>query len=618
MNSLKVFFTLAVLVVSAFFMIYLVEGIYEARASAPMNLSIAPLTEEMPAAPAGESSSLIAPLKKVFQLADKAVREKVAEEVESQKPEQSETQVHHGLCVAAMTGDLEKTRALLDAGISANVRDSFNIRAIARAALWGHYEVVRLLLERGAKVNEQERLGVTLLMLAANKGDKELLELFLEYGADTEIRSEDGETALSIASKKGYVELVQILERHQGKTVTAAPASPSKRNPFIVKNKADLDELQPIEHDADAEFVENSMEALERMHLAGEKLEAPSVSAFAAEPSANALEALTWAANASKESIELIEADMIEEILARESAEEVRKFEPEPQAAEIQIEPVKPLYVPAAVSAKPEVLTEKIKPVAEEQIIRTPAAAALTEAEPDTMIRETKIEPVRTAAGKTGRELMEEQAAANRIRVQPERTELPRGEKIRQESLPIAVQGHESEYVVKPQPVFRAPQSLPEIALEEDTYVSQESWVDPEMLKRLPSEEELDTIYEEVKKIEVDLSNWSKKEIEAYRVQEGPVVFNPDDLMQAVLAGALHRVRVVIDYGVDVNARGDLEMTPLMVAAQGGRIDVVKFLLTHGADVNAQNIVGQTALRLAMLQENTDVVKMLKTYGARE
>lgn len=615
MNSLKVFFTLAVLVVSAFVMIYLVEGIYEAKASAPMNLSIAPLADEV-SSPAKEEASLIAPLKKVFQRAEQSVREKVAEEVESHKPEQSENQVHHGLCVAAMTGDIEKTRALLDAGISADVRDSFNIRAIARATLWGHYDVVKLLLERGAKVNEQERLGVTLLMLAANKGDKELLELFLEHGADAEIRSEDGETALSIASKKGYTELVQVLEKHQGKKVSVVDQSPSKKNPFFVRNKAGLDELDATTLDS-AEIETQAMASIERMHLEQEKLQNPEAPAMLdEEPSANALEALTWAANASKESIELIEADMIQEILDRESVVEVRKFEPEPQAAEIMIEPVKPVFISEPVE-KPVVSAEKIGAVSEDKVILAPSAA-LTRAEPDLFIRETSVEPVRISSGKTGAELMAERAAASRIHVQSDASEAPRGEKIRQESLAIRVDENVTGYQPRIQPAFSTPQDLPTLPLEEDSYVSHESWVDPEMLKRLPSEEELDTIYEEVKKIEVDLSNWSKKEIEEYRVQEGPVVFNPDDLMQAVLAGALHRVRVVIDYGVDVNARGDLEMTPLMVAAQGGRIDVVKFLLTHGADVNAQNIVGQTALRLAILQENTDVVKMLKTYGARE
>lgn len=609
MNSLKVFFTLAVLVVSAFVMIYIAEGIYEARAASPMSLSIAPLpqAEEKPKE---EPTSFIAPLKRVFKNAGESLRDKDEESAEQTQEKQDAVEVHHGLCVAAMTGDLEKTTALLNAGISADARDSFNIRAIARATLWGHYEVVEALLEKGASVNERERLGVTLLMLAANKGDKQLLELFLKYGADPDIKSDDGETALMIASKKGYEDIAAIL-RARGSQTTEVKAKqiPAKRNPFVLKRKADLSEVAP-----DVEAPSN-MEVLEQMNLV-ETNEMESMNA--AEGSANALDALTWAANVSKESVETIEAEMIEEILTRQDAVEMRKFTPEPEAATFSL-PEHRQQVATKIS-------EPIKPVVEQSRVEIPVlndSFEMTLTEPELEVREshdiheTEIAPsMSLTKRKTGRELMAARSAVQRIEIDEAAQEPVPVVRAQPREL-IQIKADIESVAASQAQLIADKRNIDDVHLESQSYVNEESWVDPEMLERLPSEEELDTIFEEVRAIEVELSDWSKPELDAHR-EQGPVVFNPDDLMQAILAGALHRVRVVIDYGVDVNARGDLEMTPLMVAAQGGQIDVVSYLLKHGADVHAQNIVGQTALRLAILQENTDVIKMLKTHGAHE
>ncbi len=90
------------------------------------------------------------------------------------------------------------------------------------------------------------------------------------------------------------------------------------------------------------------------------------------------------------------------------------------------------------------------------------------------------------------------------------------------------------------------------------------------------------------------------------------------ELLHACIIGDSKRVRSLLEGGADVNIRGALEMTPLMIASQDGNVDVVKILLLKGADIKAQNVVGQTALRLAMLRERRAVVALLQSYGAPE
>ena len=87
-------------------------------------------------------------------------------------------------------------------------------------------------------------------------------------------------------------------------------------------------------------------------------------------------------------------------------------------------------------------------------------------------------------------------------------------------------------------------------------------------------------------------------------------------LLKALARG--FRWRRLLEAGADVNVRGALEMTPLMIAAQDGNLILVKTLIQKGAAVHAQNIVGQTALRLAMLREREAVVAVLRSAGAVE
>jgi serine/threonine protein kinase/ankyrin repeat protein len=70
-------------------------------------------------------------------------------------------------------------------------------------------------------------------------------------------------------------------------------------------------------------------------------------------------------------------------------------------------------------------------------------------------------------------------------------------------------------------------------------------------------------------------------------------------LMMAAGKDHYETVKVLIDAGADVNARGYRGWTPLMIAACRGHSGIVTLLLASGADLNAKDEMGKTALILA-------------------
>ncbi|KAI8948388.1 hypothetical protein F4801DRAFT_557189 [Xylaria longipes] len=99
---------------------------------------------------------------------------------------------------------------------------------------------------------------------------------------------------------------------------------------------------------------------------------------------------------------------------------------------------------------------------------------------------------------------------------------------------------------------------------------------------------------------------------------EGPPWTSTTDLdalrqaLQKVAArGKLSIVRLLIEYGADVNPKHDTEIPALVKAAEGGNVAVVEELLGHNADPNARNRLGQTALFIAAIKGHDKVVEAL-------
>ena len=96
---------------------------------------------------------------------------------------------------------------------------------------------------------------------------------------------------------------------------------------------------------------------------------------------------------------------------------------------------------------------------------------------------------------------------------------------------------------------------------------------------------------------------------------------NVTPLIATIMCGGSNKaqlVRLFLEHGADVNAKGANEWTPMHYAVYYGySIEVVKLLIEHGADVNAKNLRGDTPLHsVAFHDYNGEMTKWLLISGA--
>lgn len=89
-----------------------------------------------------------------------------------------------------------------------------------------------------------------------------------------------------------------------------------------------------------------------------------------------------------------------------------------------------------------------------------------------------------------------------------------------------------------------------------------------------------------------------------------------DQLCAAAARGDTDTVRVLIQGGVDIDAKDKVGRTALMHAARYGENATIDALLELGANINAKNLNGHTALIYAARFGNADTVKLLLEKGA--
>ncbi len=112
---------------------------------------------------------------------------------------------------AAIVGDTDAVRRLLDIGMPVDAVDNQGCSALLRAAGGGHRALVELLLARGAQPELAANTGATPLSAAVSMRQTEIVERLLDAGAGLEQRLPGEVTVLMLAAALGLPELVSRL-----------------------------------------------------------------------------------------------------------------------------------------------------------------------------------------------------------------------------------------------------------------------------------------------------------------------------------------------------------------------------------------------------------------------
>jgi ankyrin repeat protein len=112
---------------------------------------------------------------------------------------------------AAIVGEADAVRRLLDLGLSVDATDAQGCTALLRAAGGGHRAVVDLLLARGADPRLAARSGATPLSAAVSMRQVDIVERLLAAGAPLEQRLPGDVTVLMLAAALGLPDLVARL-----------------------------------------------------------------------------------------------------------------------------------------------------------------------------------------------------------------------------------------------------------------------------------------------------------------------------------------------------------------------------------------------------------------------
>jgi ankyrin repeat protein len=113
---------------------------------------------------------------------------------------------------AALAGDMDVMRLLLDKGADPNIATSAGTTALMAAAgvnwMGGQtfteskealMQAVQLCLDKGADVNAKNSMGVTAVIGAANRGSDDILEFLVKKGAKLDVKDNEGRTPLTWA-----------------------------------------------------------------------------------------------------------------------------------------------------------------------------------------------------------------------------------------------------------------------------------------------------------------------------------------------------------------------------------------------------------------------------------
>jgi ankyrin repeat protein len=116
---------------------------------------------------------------------------------------------------AAASGDVEKARSLLAAGLDVNQAQGDGMTGLHLAARSGNLPMAVLLIEARANLEAKTRIGEhTPLHVASASGRASVVEALVDAGANVNARTTTGATPLMFAAASGSAEAVAVLLSH--------------------------------------------------------------------------------------------------------------------------------------------------------------------------------------------------------------------------------------------------------------------------------------------------------------------------------------------------------------------------------------------------------------------
>jgi cytohesin len=89
-------------------------------------------------------------------------------------------------------------------------------------------------------------------------------------------------------------------------------------------------------------------------------------------------------------------------------------------------------------------------------------------------------------------------------------------------------------------------------------------------------------------------------------------------LHEAAQSWSVEAILVLLERGVDVNARKNDDSTPLHLSVQCGSVECTRVLLEHGANVGAEDGDGKTPFQATSNRAwDDEIMELLSEYGGR-
>jgi len=160
-----------------------------------------------------------------------------------------------GICAAGLLAIAIAHAAVSDpsaVGATPDVKGPDGSTPLQWAVYHNDVAAVKRLLEAGAKVGEANNYGATPMQMAAATGNTQIIKLLLDAGANPDSPNDDGQTALMAVARTGNVEAAKLLLRHGAKVnareswgnQTALMWASARRHPqmmeLLISHGADL------------------------------------------------------------------------------------------------------------------------------------------------------------------------------------------------------------------------------------------------------------------------------------------------------------------------------------------------------------------------------------------